>query len=102
MEFTVSKTAFRSENDWIRTTREVQIMPLEWCIHARQPSQSGAANWPVRMTCFLFISIIRLSAKRHRRGYETRVLSLVKNVCYTVYGRVRYTTQAVEVSGGVV
>ncbi len=57
MEFMVSKTAFRSENDWIRTTREVQIMPLEWRIHARQPSQSGAANWPVRMTCFLFISL---------------------------------------------
>lgn len=40
--------------------------------------------------------------ERHRRGYETRTLSLVKIVCYTVYGRVRYTTQAVEVSGGVV
>jgi len=48
------------------------------------------------------ISIIRLSAKRHQRGYETRALSLVKIVCYTVYGSVRYTTQAVEVSGGVV
>ena len=40
--------------------------------------------------------------ERHRRGYETRALSLVKIVCYTVYGSVRYTTQAVEESGRVV
>ena len=33
MEFMVSKTAFRSENDWIRTTCEVQIRPPEWRIH---------------------------------------------------------------------
>ena len=67
MEFMVSKTAFRSVRDWIRTTREVQIMPLEWRIHARQPSQSGAANWPVRMTCFLFIS---LTPSFDRYGHE--------------------------------
>ena len=40
--------------------------------------------------------------ERHRRGYETRVLSPVKLVCYTVHGSVRYTTQTVEVSGGAV
>ena len=40
--------------------------------------------------------------ERHRRGYETRVLSPEIDVCYTVHGSVRYTTETVEMSGGAV
>ena len=40
--------------------------------------------------------------ERHRRGYETQVLSPEIDVCYTVHGSARYTTETVEVSGGAV
>lgn len=40
--------------------------------------------------------------ERHRRGYETRVLSPKIDVCYTVHGSARYTIETVEVSGGIV
>ena len=39
---------------------------------------------------------------RNRRGYETQVLSPEIDVCYTVHGSARYTTETVEVSGGAV